>query len=463
MNFEAYKYIAVMMVLLELIVLIFAYKRDSKFVFYAVLLSITLKGQYLWFGRAFYAWQFAAIVGLAYSSPKIKYLTSIGGQELNNFRSFILFYFIYTFSISIPTWAFFSVEGLIGDSGSISFSRVVTQTIYFLLLVGIYRFGYKLGNFITTTGLLRGIITIATVVAYGAILQVIVVNTFGINLFPIIGSNDTIRSAYLSGSTFRATSFAGEPKHLGLLMSMGLTAYFLSRLFRIPVGRRLTGHIPLSMITALLLSLSTTGILITVFQIGILSILFVKRIKLSDLAAVSILSIILITQVFGTGSDYSSGIEKQISKNEFEVQDQSVSDALNANPLFLVTGTGLGNIHLIAVEYLPSNFPLFRDQGYKANSGLFYVLGDSGLIGLVLLIIAPFFALQSYMRMRKTLTTAQRKEAIVTVSLLLISLVSFMLRYDVSYFLFAGFAFSRLAILRAHSLGFKLPSQRFKK
>lgn len=58
---------------------------------------------------------------------------------------------------------------------------------------------------------------------------------------------------------FRASSFAGEQKHLGLLMAMGLIYRFLARLLLIPLGGRLAIHKPLAMFVALLLSLLTTG------------------------------------------------------------------------------------------------------------------------------------------------------------------------------------------------------------
>jgi hypothetical protein len=152
--------------------------------------------------------------------------------------------------------------------------------------------------------------------------------------------------------------------------------------------------------------------------------------------------------LLNAGADFLFSLEQQLSKTELEVQDESVIRALIENPGLFLTGTGLGNIHLFAVDYLPVNFPLFRDQGYKANSGLFFVVGDSGLIGLLILVAAPFFGLQAYGRDRWRFCAEHRKEASVALALIFVSLLSFLLRYDVFYFLLSGFVFSRLLVLR---------------
>jgi len=312
--------------------------------------------------------------------------------------------------------------------------------------------GMRAGRYLNTIDLLRTIILIAVVAAYGAILQSLILHFVGINIFPIIGSDDTVRSAFILDRTFRANSFVGEPKHLGLLMSIGLISFFLTRLFRIRTGGLFNIHKPLVMIVALLLSLSTTGIFITAGGIGVLAVIFFRWLRSTDLAAVGLLAVILTGQVIGSGGDYATSLERQLSKTEFEVQDESVKQALLASPGLLFTGTGLGNIHLIAVDYLPANFPLFRDQGYKANSGLYFVMGDSGLVGLLLLLSGPLFCMQSYARMSPYLPPNQRKEALSALALIVVSSFSFMLRHDPGYFLYAGFVFTRLTLLRQQAM-----------
>ncbi len=449
MDFAGYKYVTTLVVLAEIGVLFLTYKRNPKLAFYAIVISILLKGQYLWIGRAIYAWQIAALLGLAYlAMGRDRGIVQIAGRELSFFRMSMLLYFIYTVAVSVPMWLIFHVEGL-GDFGTeVSVNRVMTQTVYFLFLVGIFGIGIWAGRHLNTIDLLRAIILIAIVAAYGAILQSLIVHFVGINIFPIIGSDSTIRSAFILDRTFRANSFVGEPKHLGLLMSIGLISFFLTRLFRIKTGGRFAIHKPLAMVVALLLSLSTTGIVITAGGIGVITVIFFRWLRSTDLAMVSLLAVVVVGQVIGSGGDYADSLERQISKTNFEVQDESVKQALLARPDMLVTGTGLGNIHLIAVDYLPTNFPLFRNQGYKANSGLYFVMGDSGLVGLLLLLSGPLFCIQACARLRRYQTPDDRKEALSTLALILVTLFSFMLRHDPGYFLFAGFVFTRLSVLR---------------
>jgi hypothetical protein len=264
MDFAGYRYVAMLVVLIEIAVILMTYRRNPKLAIYVVLLSIVLKGQYLWFGRAIFAWQVASIFGLAYiGSGQIRRTARNAGRALGFMRMSMLLYFIYTISISFPMWLVFSAEGL-GNAGTeVNATRILTQLVYFGFVIGLFGLGLRAGRHLTTASLLNAIIIIAALAAYGAILQTLIMHLVGINIFPIIGSDDTTRSAFILGSTFRANSFVGEPKHLGLLMSMGLISYYLTRLFRIPAGGRFAWHKPLAMTAALILSLSTTGIVIT--------------------------------------------------------------------------------------------------------------------------------------------------------------------------------------------------------
>lgn len=452
MDFAGYTYVAAVMVLVQIAVIILLYKWKPVWVVYATLLSIFLKGQYIWLGFTMYAWQFAGLLGLLYLLTAQSNVTLRHGAALSWYRVSYKLFFIYSFLISVPLWFVFSAEGL-GTSGTqISASRIMSQTIYHTFLIGLFGIGVWAGRFLTAVNFLHAVIMIATIVAYGAILQVLVVRVAGINIFPIIAPDGTVRSEYIRDLVFRASSFAGEPKHLGIIMSIGLTLCFLARLMRISIGRSLAIHKPMVMITALLLGLSTTGMVLTAICIGFAATVFISRLRKVDILVVGITLTFVIVQVLGAGDDFAAALLGQLDRIEFEIQDQSVISGLLNNPVFLVTGTGLGNIHLIAVDFLPPEFPLFRDRGYKANSGLWFIIGDSGLIGLFLLLTGQIFVIQSYLRMRKYLTALQRQEAITVLGILLITIVSFLFRFDVLLFLASGFAVTRLAILRTETL-----------
>lgn len=447
MNFEGYQYVALVAVLAECFVIAFTYNRKPNVAVACIILSIALKGQYIWVGRPIYAWQLVSVFALLHLVFKGGTTVPRAGISFSTFRLAMLFFFLYSVFISIPLWYILSVEGHGDKATAVSFSRIASQTVYLCFLLGLFTLGIRAGRHITTFDMLRTVISVSTFIAYGAIFQVTVLYLTGINLFPIIGSDETIRSAYIMDLVFRATSFAGEPKHLGLIMAFGLTCHFLMRLFRIPMGRQFAFRSSAAMVAALVLSLSATGIFLTALTIGFLALIFFRLLRYSDYAIAGFVLAISVTQILGSDGIFSSTLQAQASKTEFEVQDQSVSRALSENPEFLVFGSGLGNIHLFAVEHLPSNFPLFRESGYKANSGLFYVLGDSGLIGLLFLTIGPFLALNGYLVVRNKLPLAYRREAAITLAFIFASLLSFLLRFDVIYFMLSGFAYARLGIL----------------
>ncbi|MEP4035817.1 hypothetical protein [Pseudophaeobacter sp.] len=454
MVFAGYTYVATAAILAEIAVILWAFNRRPVWAIYAILLSIFLKGQYLWVGRPIYAWQIAALLGLVFLfTGRLRSTMLHPGAAIAGYRLSLQLFFVYSFLISIPLWMLFSAEGLGSVGTQVSASRVVSQTVFFSFLIGIFGIGLWAGRFLTAVNLLRTVILIATIVAYGAIVQFLLVRFVGINIFPVIGSDGTTRSAYIMQLVFRASSFAGEPKHLGILMSVGLIYCFLARLFRIPIGRRFAILKPLAMVTALLLSLSTTGFALTAAGIGVAATLFFRRLRLVDLAVVGIAVTVVVTQIIAAGGDFATSLLGQLNRMEIEVQDQSVVQGLLNAPMLLLTGTGLGNIHLFAVDFLPPEFPLFRDQGYKANSGVWFIIGDSGLIGLFLLLIGPLFCLQGYLQIRKYLSLDQRREALTMLAIVLMTTVSLLLRFDPLFFLISGFAVTRLAVVRTKAMG----------
>lgn len=447
-EFQGYKWVVVAVVFFEILAILFLHRRKPLLAGYITIVSLLLKGQYIFIGYPIYAWLLAPFLGLLYlqrGSTKSGLIT--GGNTLNKLKLFLTIFFLYTFLFSIMMWVMivFGIDNL--GSEFISLSRVFTQTIYFLLWFGLFFFGVKVGRYMSIAILLRFMVLLATVVSFFAIIQVLAFNLLGINFFPIIGSDNTLRSVYILDSTFRATSFCGEPKHLGITMALGIISLFIMRIFRIPVGKYWFYKFVM-MIIALFFSLSTTGFYLTFSIIGMLSLFFIRRLKKTDIVLVVLIAAIGIYQISVLSDEFISSLLSQVSKGSVEVQDQSVFLALLNNPLFILTGTGLGNIHIYAVNYLPIDFPLFRDQAYKANSGLFFILGDSGLIGLLLLVTAHAFPMILVYQLRFKLTPVARREANATLAFLITSFIAFLLRFNELHFLILGFSFAILANTR---------------
>jgi len=452
MDFTGYTYISSAMVVIEVIVIGLTFRRDPKIALLATLASIGLKGQYLWLGKPFYAWQVSALLALAFVSFSRSNSSAISaGPALGGFSSGMMVYFTYSIFVSIPMWLLLTTNVIDAENSDVGILRVFTQITYLMFQIGLFWFGMRSGRFVTGHDFIRIIVALTGFVAYFAILQTTVYYGTGINLFPIIGSDGAIRTAFILDTSFRATSFSGEPKHLGILMSLGLSAYFIARIFRVPLGQY-SVHLPIVMTTALFLSVSTTGIYLSAVSATVLAAAFFTRLPRIDLLLLLLLVLFGINQIGNLSGDFLDALTSQTAKRNIEVQDESVLQALFHFPWIGILGAGLGNIHVFAVDFLPANFPLFRDTAYKANTGLFYVLGDSGLFGLSLFILVHFFLLQGFRRMRHSLSAAQNKEAMIALALVLVSLASFLLRYSEMHFLIAGFVCARLIAVRHEAI-----------
>lgn len=149
-----------------------------------MLLSIFLKGQYLWLGRAIYAWQIAALFGLMFlGTGRSNDISAPDDNALTGYRLSFVVYFTYTCFLSITLWLVYAAEGLDDDGTEVSILRVITRVVYFGFLVGLFGIGLWAGRFLSAVNLLYAVVVIATVIAYGAILQFLRMRFVGLNIF----------------------------------------------------------------------------------------------------------------------------------------------------------------------------------------------------------------------------------------------------------------------------------------
>lgn len=448
MDFLIYQNIVQLLVAMQIVIVLIFFKRNVPLVTYVVLFSIMVVSQSLSLGREIYAWQIAAMLWL------FNYLGA-GRSDIADLRpckavsyinTYVVFYFLYTLLAAIIFWVFFATLDS-GDGIEASVSRIFTQMVYFIFIIGIYGMGMRSSRYLTSYQLSSFLILVAVAAAYLGLLQLLVYKIAGFNIFPILLGGSAREFSYIRDLTFRVTSFAGEPKHLGLLLALGITFYFVGYYYHLHLNKRFSRLSLAVMIIALILSISTTGIVLTAVGISLSTLMMYRRMHLRQyiliVSAVVTVSIFYLYQ----NEDFLSATELQLSKNDVEAQDASVRDALLNNPEFMVTGTGLGNIHIIAVDYLPSDFTLFREGGYKGNTGFFYVLGDTGLIGFGLLLGVAIIYLRLYSQKMRLFSEVYRPEASFTLVLGFVIFALFVMRYNVFFFFFAGFSFGRLAIL----------------
>lgn len=445
MVFEEYKLVVSVVVILQISLILIWWRSKPLLATNLTIMSLMLKGQFIWVGVPLYAWQVSGIMGLLFflspSGPLDSSLTKGHGPFLGWMRVSMVLYVILTILISLAMWSFLCLEGRISALPNVSWFRIATQLGYFLLTFGLFVFGAFLGRYVTTYSLLQSIGIFAVIVAYFAIIQTIIFIFFNVNIFPIIRPEGEMESAFILDLVFRASSFAGEPKHLGLVMALGLTSLWIMRFSRMNLGRMWL-HKPVAMILATILSLSATGIYVAITTVLVLSILFNKKIRSIDMLLISTFVFLSIVFCFGIESNFGDSLMQQVTKGSVEVQDASVFLSLVNNPILVALGAGLGNIHLYAVDYLPKEFPLFRDQAYKGNTGLALILGDSGLIGIFVFLLSNFFGIGAAINFGKFSTWSSRNQSTAILALLFGSLISFLLRYNEIHFFVMGLYFS---------------------
>jgi hypothetical protein len=449
MLFTAYQYLSIFLVITMLLVVVLCFKRWPQLTLLATVISIFLKGHYLWLGAPIYAWQASGLLGLLMLVTQSNLRKKNLGKQLSMMLTLNYFYFGFTILVSCLFWITFYFEPFRIES-SVRGKKMVLQLINIFLMLGLFSLGQYLSRAVTSEKFLQLVLDFCFIVAVLALIQFFVFKTLELNIFPVLGSDGSQRSTFLKDYIFRVNSIVGEPKHLGILMAFGLAAFGIC--LKSKVNFRFPKMIyPCIFITSILLSFSTTGMYISIILLLFVRFLLFKRVRLPELVFYSLILILTPIVVAGIDENLMKVFLSQVTKGSLEVQDLSILRALIEYPYLTLFGSGLGNIHHFAVSYLPSDFPLFKDAPYKANSGLLYIIGDIGMVGLMLFLSAQIYPYKVLSGIRKTNDHSKIKEAEISILLLYVTLIAFMLRYTELIFLVSGFVMVRLSLLRARS------------
>ncbi|MFC1831335.1 hypothetical protein ACFL0S_04865 [Thermodesulfobacteriota bacterium] len=318
--------------------------------------------------------------------------------------------------------------------------RIIFQIVFFLITVNLilwpsYIFNSPKQIFTTFKVIFLSVATLAVL----GIIQLISLYTSGFDPFPIhrvYGLDNTGGMLYVQGlpGLQRINSLAGEPKHFAIALIIGLLILIIYRLNK----RYITQfEIPILAIffVCLLATYSTTGYLLFTISLACVFILYRHKMTGTSIIVIVLVILSLYAVSYRSGSGSYSYIEKTVNKTGLEVQDLAVFDYFKDNINVALTGTGLGNIHHLAVKYLPNNFPIFRDTPFKANSGFLLLLGDVGFIGILLLLIFIFKLIR---RRSKKGALPDWKERNIVTHITLISSSLFLFRYFELFFVFCG-------------------------
>lgn len=293
--------------------------------------------------------------------------------------------------------------------------RAITQAFYYAIVFGAFCAPFILVKkntdvFAARSALLHSILLMCIL----AWLQFAAYQFAGLNIFPINRAGDFDYNSNLLYSDglqqiFRVNSIAGEPKHLGLAISVGIAILLASRQSR-PSGEKHFHLKLLIMLVTLYVTYSTTGYVTAL--VAVLAALIYQKKTSTLLVSGTILAVIFSASLTALDQSYLASGLSQLQRAGLEVQDLAIFSALIDNPIHSLFGFGIGNIHHYAVGYLPSDFPLFKETPFKANNGLIYIISDFGIIGLTVFSLLYFKSIKSLKSIQQGLISRDEKSAI---------------------------------------------------
>ena len=437
-------YISVSVILITAIGLFFLIKKPL-YTFYIIVFTLPFKSLYIWIGTNIEAWKILSGVSLLlYSSALL-----IGGYnkiKTNKYFNQLIFYCGYTifltifFIFIIPSSEQYSVEGgFFKNEG-----RFILQIFLFLITINLI----LLPIFVIKKP--DEIIKILKVHLYAiialsilGIIQETVIRIFGIDLFPIHrpGGIFDYEGGYYHAlgavaPARRMSSLAGEPKHLAIALDIGI---LITLLYRVNGVKIIKNDIWVIVMFLLCLLVTHSGTGYVWFGIITIIVMLLYRFKLPKavftLIIVSGLSM-FIFNIFSS-SKISPYLMKTYNRLGIEVQDQAVLDFFKKNPLYAITGLGLGNIHFYAEKYLPPEFPIFRDTPFKGNTGFFLLLGDVGLLGILIFTLFSIGLIKTNKRLIKTKFKNEPGYKIIN-HLMIVAFILFWFRYYEFFFVILG-------------------------
>lgn len=245
-----------------------------------------------------------------------------------------------------------------------------------------------------------------TVLCILGIIQLLLIQTTGFNLFPLNGLEDGIATI---GNSVRITSMAGEPKRLAMTIVVAFTTIIaFSRVLKLRKGYL---YLMIGLYTlTLALTLSSSGFF-TLF-ISLFLYFFFKTLNrplrkkthlstcLFALIAIAFCFIVVIQTNSTRGTQYKMEdsnilelIEAQtIGRFKLDDTDSVYSDYFNKNPERILFGVGLGLGHMAAMDLIPQEQQYYMfGTTMPPKSGVMEAVIDSGAFGLLFLGISLYF------------------------------------------------------------------------
>jgi hypothetical protein len=230
-----------------------------------------------------------------------------------------------------------------------------------------------------------------------AIVQFVVFYAAGVDLFPIgiLSPSGETRTgmfnseSFMGGSVFRACALGGEPKHLAYSIALALTVLFADAMWRGPLGlsNRLRMGLAALFVTALVLTFSTQGFVLVVANlvIAVGATLWMRpQGKFRIMTPFIAIAALLAAGAFLPGlrdAVLDRTVRRVSESGAVEDFNLVVWAWLREHPARAILGVGLGNVHLYAAPFVPSEFRYMLDAVFVAKSGLLRLISELGTIG----------------------------------------------------------------------------------
>jgi O-antigen ligase len=209
------------------------------------------------------------------------------------------------------------------------------------------------------------------------------------DLDPLSASEDMI---FQNIGFLRISSLGGEPKGLAVSLVIGITMLLYLKISKTNTSIKLINVWITLMFIVLIATLSTSGFFLIL--VPLLIVLFYNFYNITE----SILKKIIIVSTFITGLFVYQDLVFEIidarvlSRSSIlltEDIDDSIIKFLEDNPIHFLLGTGLGNIHLHAINYIQdlNLYNLRLNEIFISRYGYLKIISESGIVGFLLFLL----------------------------------------------------------------------------
>lgn len=460
-----------------LVLLMYAALTRPKEVLYAAIFFLPWRGldPYFFLGLSF-SRILIAVVGVA----------SLMQVSKNRHRARIprslLFFILYCVAISAARAPFLPHVDVAGGEMREPTNRALLQILYFLaiLVLPLIIFPKHLN---TGQDCIKAVkvflLSLGTLATLGWI-QLAVWYATGFNLFPVglipsfFGDFQKADASFAMAGLdlHRMCSLAGEPKDLGQALAVGLLV----------VQAILTGGVPrkqermlrwcwVFLFFSMAMTYSTSAVFLWVIGTGIEALALLPRPGNSgglwhtvrNANMVVILGAAVLIGMFSYlgvngGSVGQIARGRTVERMGLEDFDQAALGFLEENPVWAIFGTGMGNIHLYANDYLSPVFAAYASGTvFRPKTGLIRIISELGVVGLLAWLVAIFAQLRNLLNASRLARGTRRDSRLpqlagsVFIALLALAVANFAVSMD--EFLYPALALA-LAINSIASLSF---------